>query len=135
MIEIVSLGNKDSQTAIDQFIRKAADFLYNGIHFLMVDHFPPTARDPLGLHHLLWATLTDDPFEAPPPDKPLSSSSYDAGSDLAAYVEPLAVGDVLPSMPLFLEPGMHVLAPLEETYMRSWDAFPSILQDQLLAVE
>ena len=38
-------------------------------------------------------------------------------------------------MPLFIEPGIHVLVPLEETYMASWDAFPGILQDQLLAAE
>ena len=71
----------------------------------------------------------------PPADKPLAVSSYDAGGALEAFVEPLAVGDPLPLMPLFIEPGIHVLVPLEETYMASWEAFPSILQDRLIAAE
>ncbi len=135
MIEIVSPGNKDGKPAIEQFVRKASDFLYNGIHFLMVDLFPPSIRDPLGLHQLVWAALTTDPYVEPSIDKPLAAASFDAGGELEAFVEPLAVGDLLPDMPLFLEPGMHVLVPLEATYARSWDAFPSILQDQLLPAE
>ena len=135
IIEIVSPGNKDSKAAVEQFVRKASDFLFNGIHFFMVDLFPPSTRDPLGLHRLVWESLTDEPYVDTDPDKPLAAASYDAGGALEAFVEPLAVGDPLPHMPLFLEPGMHVLVPLEETYATSWDAFPGILQDQLLAAE
>ena len=113
MIEIVSPGNKDSKAAIEQFVRKASDFLFNGIHFLMVDLFPPTARDPLGLHELVWAALTNEPYVEPATDKPLAAASFDAGGALEAFVEPLALGDPLPDMPLFLEPGMHVLLPLD----------------------
>ena len=135
MIEIVSPGNKDSKAAVEQFVRKASDFLFNGIHFFMVDLFPATNRDPLGLHQLIWAALTTEPYVEAAADKPLAAASYDAGGALEAFVEPLAVGDALPDMPLFIEPGIHVLVPLEETYMTSWAAFPSILQDQLLAAE
>jgi len=135
MIEIVSPGNKDSKAAVEQFVRKASDFLFNGIHFFMVDLFPPTARDPLGLHQLVWAALTSEPYVDTDAQKPLAAASYDAGGALEAFVEPLAVGDPLPDMPLFLEPGMHVLVPLEETYSTSWAAFPGILQDQLLPME
>jgi hypothetical protein len=39
-----------------------------------------------------------------------------------AYVEPAAVGDTLPKMPLFLAPGVHVRVPLEEAYCAAWDA-------------
>ena len=73
MIEIVSPGNKDSRASIGQFVRKSSDFLYNGIHLLIVDLFPPTPRDPLGMHHLVWADSTSEPFEEPPADKPLAS--------------------------------------------------------------
>ena len=135
MIEIVSPGNKDSKAAVEQFVRKASDFLFNGIHFFMVDLFPATNRDPSGLHQLVWAALTSEPYVEAATDKPLAAASYDAGGALEAFVEPLAVGDALPNMPLFIEPGIHVLVPLEETYMASWTAFPSILQDQLLAAE
>ena len=35
----------------------------------------------------------------------------------------------------FFQPFGLKISPLEETYMASWTAFPSILQDQLLAAE
>jgi hypothetical protein len=41
-----------------------------------------------------------------------------------AYVEPVAVGDALPDMPLFLEPGLHVPVGLETTYQAGWEVFP-----------
>jgi hypothetical protein len=40
-----------------------------------------------------------------------------------AYVEPIAVGDVLPDMPIFLKPEVYVPAPLEATYRTTWDDF------------
>jgi hypothetical protein len=39
-------------------------------------------------------------------------------------VQPVAVGDRLPDMPLFLEPGAHVLLPLNVTYERAFAALP-----------
>ena len=48
-------------------------------------------------------------------DKPLTLAAYSAGP-VKAYVEPVAVGDVMPDMPLFLDPDRHVPAPLEATY-------------------
>jgi hypothetical protein len=48
---------------------------------------------------------------------------------LTAYVEPLAVGDVLPEVPLFLEPGIYVSLPLEATYQRSWDLLPGVIRE------
>ena len=50
-----------------------------------------------------------------PPEKPLTLAAYEAGPVKVAYVEPVAVGDVLPDMPLFLAPETHVLAALEAT--------------------
>jgi hypothetical protein len=44
MIEIVSPGNKDSRHAAASFVGKAVDFLRAGVHFLMVDPFPPGPR-------------------------------------------------------------------------------------------
>ena len=41
-----------------------------------------------------------------------------------AFVEAVAVGDVLPEMPLFLQPGGHVPVALEETYQSAWRAVP-----------
>jgi hypothetical protein len=66
-----------------------------------------------------------------PADKPLVVASYDAGSPWVAYVEPIAVGDVLPEMPLFLEPEFYVPAPLEATYRTSCELFPAVLKRRL----
>jgi hypothetical protein len=59
-------------------------------------------------------------------------ASYQTGGVRAAYVEPVAVGDTLPDMPLFLANGFHIMVPLEPTYQATWDASPEELR---LAVE
>ena len=38
------------------------------------------------------------------PDKPLTLAAYAAGPEIVAYIEPVAVGDVLPDRPVFLPP-------------------------------
>lgn len=129
LIEVVSPGNKESQHAIRSFLNKVVEFLCAGIHVLLIDVLPPTPRDPDGLHHLVWARLTGSPFDERPADKPLSVAAYDVGEELGAYVEPLAVGDVLPDAPLFLAAGAYVEAPLEATYRAAFDALPRVLRD------
>jgi hypothetical protein len=47
------------------------------------------------------------------------------------FVEPVAVGDVLPDMPLFLEPEFYVPVPLEATYQSTWEGVPQFWRDQL----
>ena len=44
---------------------------------------------------------------------------------------PVAVGDVLPDVPHFLEPGLHVAVALEATYQATWDVFPEELHELL----
>ena len=46
MVEIVSPGNKNNQNGLNVFVRKAHEALAAGIHLLLVDLFPPGARDP-----------------------------------------------------------------------------------------
>jgi hypothetical protein len=41
-----------------------------------------------------------------------------------AHVEPVAVGDALVDMPLFLAPGWYVSVPLEATYEAAWRGVP-----------
>ena len=50
-----------------------------------------------------------------------------------AYVEPVAVGDPLTPMPLFLDADVYVPAPLEETYRASWAVFPADFKELLEA--
>lgn len=130
VIEIVSPGNKESGHAIRSFARKAIEFLQAGIHLLIVDLFPPGARDPQGIHKVIWDGLCDEPFTLPP-DKPLTVTAYDAGSETVAYVEPVAVGDALPEMPLFLAADRYVPCPLETTYQTAWEQVPPPLREPL----
>jgi hypothetical protein len=48
-----------------------------------------------------------------------------------AYVEPVAVGDDLPGLPIFLTEDDYVPAPLEETYRASWAAYPAAFKELL----
>jgi hypothetical protein len=130
MIEILSPGTKDSRHAIQSFAMKAAEFLRWDIHLLIVDLFPPTPRDPQGIHKAIWDEICEVPF-ALPPDKPLTLAAYSAGGPTTAYVEPVAVGDALPDMPLFFTWGRYVPCPLEAAYRTAWSAFPASLKGQL----
>jgi hypothetical protein len=128
IIEIVSPGNKDSRNAIRTFVEKAADILNQGVNLLVVDHFPPTARDPQGIHKAIWDEFGDEPFEAPP-GKPLIVASYIGGEIPTAYVESVGVGDPLPSLPIFLSETRYIPAPLETTYLQEWAVFPALLKE------
>jgi hypothetical protein len=110
----------------------AVGAIARGIHLLIVDLFPPSRRDPQGIHKLIWDRIKDEDF-ALPADKPLTLAAYSAGATLTAYVEPVAVGDVLPDMPIFLTADRYVPCPLEATYQASWDVFPVPLREPLLA--
>ncbi len=131
VIEIVSPGNKDSRAALRDFVDKTIQFLRAGIHALAIDLFPPTPREPLGIHKLIWDEIEEKEF-ALPPGKDRILASYETGGVQACYVEPIRVGDILPDMPLFLANNWHVPVPLESTYQATWNACPEELR---LAVE
>lgn len=130
VIEIVSPGNKNSVGALRSFVRKTSDLIWAGIHVLIVDLFPPSERDPQGIHKAIWDEIASRPFELPA-DKPLTVAAYRSGRTKTAYVEPVAVGDKLPAMPIFLTEDEYIPAPLEETYEASWAAFPAELKQLL----
>ncbi|RPI91129.1 MAG: DUF4058 family protein [Planctomycetaceae bacterium] len=130
VIEIVSPGNKDSKHAIRSFVAKAVEFLFAGVHVLIVDLFPPSRRDPQGLHKLIWDRIQDEDF-ALPVGKPLTLAAYSSGTTICGYIEPVAVGDALPNMPIFLTPDWYVPCPLEATYQHSWAMFPKALKAPL----
>ncbi len=123
IVEIVSRGNKSSRYALEKFIDKAVGALYQGIHLLIVDLQAPTGRDPFGIHTAIWSEINPDE-ELPPPNKLLTLASYSADQTITAYVEPVAVGDVLPDMPLFLEAEFYINLPLESTYMAASQFIP-----------
>src|SRR5262249_1818664 len=101
-----------------------------GVHLLVVDLFPPGPRDPQGIGKAIWDEFAEEDLELPS-DKPLTLAAYDAGPPRVAYFEPVAVGDMLPQMPLFLKSESYVLPPLEATYGTAWKGFPAPLKQLL----
>ena len=124
VIELVSRGNKSSTKRFAAFVRKLIRAIDGGIHVLVIDPFPPGVRDPAGVHGAVWPELGGDAW-SPPPGKPLVTAAYEAGDAARCYVQPLAAGDRLTDMPLFLRPGRYVNAPLEASYQAAFaDTLP-----------
>src|SRR5438874_4279878 len=130
VIEIVSPGNKNSDYALRSFVEKSVEFLRQGIHLLIVDLFPPSKRDPGGIHKAIWDEISEEPFSLPA-KKSLTLAAYSAGFPTTAYIEPVAVGDDLADMPLFLNPDHYVPTPLDATYQAAWAEFPAALKPDL----
>jgi hypothetical protein len=118
-IEIVSPGNKRGQIAVNQLLEKLAAALQQGRHLLVIDLQRPGKHDPDGLHAAFWGTTPGVTA-----DQPLSLAAYRADVSPTAYFEPIAVGDSLVDMPLFLTPDMYVNIPLEATYQTAWRGVP-----------
>jgi Protein of unknown function (DUF4058) len=130
IVEVVSKGNKSGRKAFDDFLHKAAVYLSRGIHLLILDLQPATARDPQGIHGAIWDEVAGEEY-ARPIDKPLTMAAYDAGAGIRAFIEPVAVGDTPIDMPLFLEPGRYVNMPIEETYRIAFESVPRRLRAAL----
>jgi hypothetical protein len=126
MIEIVSPANKDRQGSLDDFADKVLSALSVGVHVLVVDLSPPGRWDPRGMHGAI-----QDCFEPSieaydlPANEPLTLASYVADRIPEAYIEHVAVGAVLPAMPLFLTAERYVDVPLERTYMAAYADVPA----------
>ena len=133
-LEIVSPGNKSSQAAFRDFIDKTVHYIRNGVHVLVIDLFPPTQRDPQGIHKEIWKQFDDAFFELPA-DKLLTLASYAAGDTKEAFVEPVAAGDALPDMPLFVQPDQYILVPLEATYQETWRKCPEPYRQAVLEAQ
>jgi hypothetical protein len=81
-------------------------------------------------HKAIWDEVVDRPFGLPA-DKPLTVAAYRAVPIQVAYVDPVAVGDDLPALPIFLTEDDYIPAPLEETYRASWAAYPAAFKELL----
>jgi len=66
VIEILSPANKHSQQTVDTFVDKVVGALREGVHMSVIDPFPPTRYDPLGIHGAVWHRLMAGAYEAPP---------------------------------------------------------------------
>jgi hypothetical protein len=132
LLEIVSPANKDRAQSVDDFADKVVYALRAGVHVVVLDLFPPGSQDPQGIHGAVVQRLNS--FVAPydlPADEPLTLASYVAGPRVDVYLEHLAVGAVLPEMPLFLRPDRYVNLPLETTYQEAYRGFPAFWRNVL----
>jgi hypothetical protein len=126
LIEVVSPGNKNRRLHLNKFVDKVVDMLDRGVHLTLVDPFPPGKYDPRGIHAAIWESFdgaAEQPFD---PTKPLTAAGYriDDMDNIDAFVEPFALGDRIPDMPVFLSGETHVVVPFEETYTSAWNALP-----------
>jgi hypothetical protein len=129
LIEIVSPANIDRVHHVRALAEKIAVNLQAGIHVLLIDPFAPTHAAPHGMHGAVWEYFDSRPY-VPPPDQPLTLTAY-AADEPRAYIESLAVGNVLPEMPLFLTPAHYVNVPLEATYQQAYAGMPSVWREVL----
>jgi len=97
---------------------------------LIVDLFPPGPRDPQGIHRVIWEEGREGDFVVPA-DRPLTCVAYMGGPCPEVFLNPIAVGDPLPEMPLFLTTETYVPVPLDATYQAAWDAVPAYWRDVL----
>jgi Protein of unknown function (DUF4058) len=123
VIEVVSPGNKSGRIAFQEFTSKVLELLRSQVNVLLIDLLPRSRRDPRGIHAAIWELVTDERL-AVPRKLPLTLVSYETGDTTRGYVEPVAVGQSLPDMPLFLEFGWHVQLPLEATYAAAYRSVP-----------
>ena len=91
----------------------------------MIDPYPPASLDHHGIHGAIWNEIDPTSSYVHGEERPLTLVSYCASQPVQAYVEPIAVGTVLPEMPLFLDPHWYVSVLLEDTYLAAWEAVPA----------
>ena len=130
MVEVLSPANKDRSQSVRDFDDKAVAALRIGCHLLIVDLFPPSPHDPHGIHGAIWEYFDPEDY-LPPEGKALTLAAYEALEIPEAYLEPIALGNDLPAMPLFLQPAWYVQVPLEGTYQMAYQGVPAIWREIL----
>jgi hypothetical protein len=124
LVEIVSPANKDRKAHVTTFVNKMVAALQLGIHVLLIDLFPPGRHDPNGLHGAVWDRFEPDEKNAPPDDRPFALAAYTGSKPAKAYVSFVALGAVLPPVPLFLTAERFVNLELEPGYTEAYTGLP-----------
>ena len=123
VLDIVSAGDRASRAAIHSFAERCVGLIHHRVHLLLCDILPPDQYAPQGIHQTIWHEFDAEQFELPP-RKPFTLAAYECDLTTRAYIEPVAVGDALPDMPLFLEPNGCVMVPLQATYQTAYAVLP-----------
>jgi Protein of unknown function (DUF4058) len=117
-IELVSPANKDRADQRTAFVTKCASYLYEGVSLIMVDVV--TSRH-ANLHNELVGLMQRDQRFDYGEEKSLYAVSYrpvrrDEAEQIEIWPETLALGEVLPTLPLFLTGDLCVPVDLEAAY-------------------
>ncbi len=121
-IEIVSPSNKDRQEKRKQFVSKVTSLLQEGVCVSIVDIV--TDRQFNMYAELLALIEKTDPRlgEVPPVTYAVTlrrRKLKKKPSQIDVWYYPLAVGQVLPTIPLWLAPTLHIDLPLETSYQET----------------
>jgi hypothetical protein len=117
-VELVSPANKDRPLHREAFVAKCVAYLQAGVGLVLVDVVTERAAD---LHRELLVRLgLGDPGPVPA----LSGSAFrpverNGTTTLDVWREPIAVGQPLPTLPLWLRGGLCLPVELEATYERT----------------
>lgn len=117
-VEFVSPGNKDRGAKRDMFLAKCLDYLAGGACVVVVDAI--TSRR-ANLHNEIVTALGADALALSEVDY-LYAATYrpiirKKKMNVDVWVNPLQVGEALPTMPLRIVAGLFVPVELEETYV------------------
>lgn len=117
-VELVSPANKNRPSHREALVSKCITYLQAGVGLVIVD---VVTERPADLHRELLLRLgLSDPGLGPN----LYGSAFrrverDGVGSLDVWREPIQVGQVLPTLPLWLRGGLCLPVELEETYMRT----------------
>lgn len=116
-IELVSPANKDRPETREAFVSKCNTFIRQGAGLVIIDI---VTKHRANLHSLLMDRINEPEQQ----DDPLYASAYhpvkrNGDTKLDIWYEPLAVGEELISMPLFLKNGPRVRVNLADTYQQT----------------
>jgi hypothetical protein len=117
-VELVSPANKDRPLNREAFVSKCVSYLQAGVGLVLVD---VVTERPADLHRELLVRLG---LADPGPGPVLSGSAFrpverEGRRQLDVWHEPIAVGQRLPTLPLWLRGGLCLPVELEATYERT----------------
>ena len=117
VIELVSPANKDRPETRETFTSKCNVFLHQGVGLVLVDL---VTKHQANLH----SQLMDRINEPDQQEDPIYTAAYhpvkrNGNTKLDIWYEPLAIGDDLISMPLFLKNGPRARVNLADTYLQT----------------
>ena len=129
-IELVSPGNKDRPATRRAFVAKMSGYLQQGVALAVIDLVTTRSAH---LHNE-WIQWMQTPvgFIEDLDQRPLYANSYrpvqhGEQAEIEMWLNPLQVGDSLPTFPLFLRGDRWIEVPLEDTYTET-------CEDQRIAI-